>query len=150
MIGNRVEVSRNKFTSALVLRKKQKSKNKLVCRIQVRKVIKLISMACFDKLSCIFYTFRYHLGLIKGVTHAHLGTNNSVSFKTFRRPLFLKPVSWLGLFCRFLQQDSSTLHCWTICCLNQRGKTLPERIYNPITAMGFSAMFTFKLDNTKR
>ena len=27
---------------------------------------------------------------------------------------------------------------------------LPERIYNPITAMGFSAMFTFQLDNTKR
>ena len=25
-----------------------------------------------------------------------------------------------------------------------------ERIYNPITAMGFSAMFTFQLDNTKR
>ena len=23
-------------------------------------------------------------------------------------------------------------------------------IYNPITAMGFSAMFTFQLDNTKR
>jgi hypothetical protein len=27
---------------------------------------------------------------------------------------------------------------------------LPERIYNPITSMGFSAMFTFQLDNTKR
>jgi hypothetical protein len=26
----------------------------------------------------------------------------------------------------------------------------PERTYNPITAMGFSAMFTFQLDNTKR
>ena len=25
----------------------------------------------------------------------------------------------------------------------------PERIYNPITAMGVSAMFTFQLDNTK-
>ena len=25
-----------------------------------------------------------------------------------------------------------------------------ERIYNPIMAMGFSAMFTFQLDNTKR
>ena len=24
-----------------------------------------------------------------------------------------------------------------------------ERIYNPITEMGFSAMFTFQLDNTK-
>ena len=27
---------------------------------------------------------------------------------------------------------------------------LPERIYNPITAKWFSAMFTFQLDNTKR
>ena len=26
---------------------------------------------------------------------------------------------------------------------------LPERIYNPIKAMGFSAMFNFQLDNTK-
>ena len=26
----------------------------------------------------------------------------------------------------------------------------PEPIYEPITAMGFSAMFTFQLDNTKR
>jgi hypothetical protein len=28
--------------------------------------------------------------------------------------------------------------------------TRPERISNPITAMGFSAMFTFQLDNTKK
>ena len=28
--------------------------------------------------------------------------------------------------------------------------TQPERIYNPITAIGFSAMFTFQLDNTER
>ena len=27
---------------------------------------------------------------------------------------------------------------------------MPERIYNPITAMGFSTMFTFQLENTKR
>ena len=27
---------------------------------------------------------------------------------------------------------------------------VPEGIYNPITAMGFLAMFTFQLDNTKR
>ena len=31
-----------------------------------------------------------------------------------------------------------------------RDLTPPERIYNPITAMGFSAMFNFQLDNTKR
>ena len=29
-------------------------------------------------------------------------------------------------------------------------QSMPERIYNPITAMGFSAMFTFQLDNAKR
>ena len=29
-------------------------------------------------------------------------------------------------------------------------ETWSERIYNPITAMGFSAMFTFQLDNNKR
>ena len=33
---------------------------------------------------------------------------------------------------------------------NRRGsRAKPERIYNPITAMGFSAMFSFQLDNTK-
>ena len=30
------------------------------------------------------------------------------------------------------------------------GLIMSERIYNPITAMGFSVMFTFQLDNTKR
>ena len=30
------------------------------------------------------------------------------------------------------------------------GVSVPERIYNPITAMGSSAMFTFQLDNTKK
>ena len=29
-------------------------------------------------------------------------------------------------------------------------KTMPEHIYNPITAMEFLAMFTFQLNNTKR
>ena len=29
-------------------------------------------------------------------------------------------------------------------------QTWPKLIYNPITAMGFWAMFTFQLDNTKR
>ena len=32
---------------------------------------------------------------------------NLVSFRTFGCPLFTKQVSWLELFCRFLQQDSS-------------------------------------------
>ena len=29
-------------------------------------------------------------------------------------------------------------------------KIMPKRIYNPITAMGCSTMFTFHLDNIKR
>ena len=33
---------------------------------------------------------------------------NLVSFRTFTRPLFPKPVSCPGLFCRFLQQDCSS------------------------------------------
>jgi hypothetical protein len=32
----------------------------------------------------------------------------------------------------------------------RHGEPMLERIYNPITAMGFEAMFTFQLDNTKR
>ena len=34
--------------------------------------------------------------------------------------------------------------------LKEIGQTMPERIYNPIMAMGFSTMFTFQQDNTKR
>ena len=39
--------------------------------------------------------------------NSRLFRTNLVSFRTFRRPLFPKPVSLLELFCRFLQQDSS-------------------------------------------
>ena len=62
---------------------------------------------------------------------------------------------WLAkLFCFlkkfFLQKlyhtekENSSLHK-----TKTLAQTVPERIYNPITAMGFSAMFTFQLDNTK-
>ena len=34
--------------------------------------------------------------------------------------------------------------------IGQQQQSLPECIYNPITAMGFSALFTFQLDNTKK
>ena len=55
-------------------------------------------------------------------------------------------------------QKSSQLHILTgddngqvhVCMYLQFWNSKPERIYNPITAMGFSAMFTFQLDNTKR
>ena len=32
--------------------------------------------------------------------------------------------------------------------MSLKDMTKPERIYNPITAMGFLAMFTSELDNT--
>ena len=34
--------------------------------------------------------------------------------------------------------------------IQQNKICMPERIYNPIMAMGFSAIFTFLLNNTKR
>jgi hypothetical protein len=34
--------------------------------------------------------------------------------------------------------------------LKEEKEIKPKRIYNPITAMGFSAIFTFQLDNIKR
>ena len=49
-----------------------------------------------------------------------------VSFRTFRRPIFPKPVSWFGLFCRFLQQDYSSIKLgrfriqdWLLTCDDQ-------------------------------
>ena len=36
---------------------------------------------------------------------------NLVSFRTFRRLLFPKPISWQGLFCHFLQQSGSRCKC---------------------------------------
>ena len=35
-------------------------------------------------------------------------------------------------------------------CVSSEKMTMPKRIYNPITAIGFSVMFSFQLDNTKR
>ena len=48
------------------------------------------------------------------------------------------------------QESSDAIHIKLFSVYSYDQKTLPERIYNPITAMGFSAMFTFQLDNTKR
>ena len=48
----------------------------------------------------------------------------------------------------------SHLFCHVSQCIKSiqilRYYIVPECIYNPITAIGFSAMFTFQLDNTKR
>ena len=47
-----------------------------------------------------------------------------------------------------LTESRRRSNCKTI--TNGNFFTLLERIYNPIMSMGFSAMFTFQLDNTKR
>ena len=44
------------------------------------------------------------------LAHSCSFRTNLVSFRTFRLPLFPKPVSWLGLFCRFLQQTGYTVY----------------------------------------
>ena len=75
---------------------------------------------------------------------------------TYQGPVVVKK------FLRHLAQSVKARHCWSYQTnvFEQRLLfgltsyilpllTLPERIYNPITAMGFSAMFTFQLDNTK-
>ena len=41
------------------------------------------------------------------------------------------------------------MQLWSLLFL-QYSQSMLERIYNPITAMGFSAMFTFQLANTNR
>ena len=51
-----------------------------------------------------------------------------------------------------LGQEGPTSTQWSLAGFATVGfspATMTERIYNPITAMGFSAMFTFQLDNTK-
>ena len=63
----------------------------------------------------------------------------------------LEGFKWNGVYSR-IQILSPVVHCdnrtihpplglWAI---------LPVHIYNPITVMGFSTMFTFQLDNTKK
>ena len=56
-------------------------------------------------------------------------------------PLYSQPFSKEGLIS---EGTFKFVHSSKKCT-----KSLPEGIYNPITAMGFSAMFTFQLDNTK-
>ena len=46
--------------------------------------------------------------MIRRITRSCSFSINLVSFRTFRRPLFPRPVSCMGLFGRFLQQGSSS------------------------------------------
>ena len=88
------------------------------------------SQRILQKFSCKIYQ------------HMHLFWKQT--FKTHNFPskihLFWHKLHW-------------TLQVWVPYCIYTdygHKKAKPERIYNPITAMGFSAMFTFQLDNTKR
>ena len=67
----------------------------------------------------------------------------------FSLPRIPLPHLWKKLTCLFEILTSKKAHRKKI-TTHVRFVIEPERIYNPIMAMGFSAMFTFQLDNTKR
>ena len=58
---------------------------------------------------------------------------------------YLKTLIPKTMHCRKKLEDFSILDL-DFCQL----PTMPERVYKPITGMGYLAMFTFQLDNTKR
>ena len=62
--------------------------------------------------------------------------------------LSIEYLFWLSLqfFLQKLKSEKKVLLNETFCW----PQTVPERIYNPIKEMGFSPMFSFRLDNTKR
>ena len=55
-----------------------------------------------------------------------------LSFRTFRRSLFPKPVSWLELFCHFLHQDNSNINL-PVLNISQKSKdpttTIQKTVY---------------------
>ena len=58
---------------------------------------------------------------------------NFLSFRAFKLPLFIKPVSWLGLFCCFLQQDGSNKNVLVVCILHDN-----SIIFSNQTRSGFT------------
>ena len=56
-------------------------------------------------------------------------------------------LTWLKLRIKF---DAAEKNVPNYVGENLNFSSMPKRIYNPITAMGLSAMFTFQMDNTKR
>ena len=76
----------------------------------------------------------------------------------FQKTLFEKLLKLFLLFQQMIKWEKISISKCEMfspldlifCYLNSFWQSLPERIYNPITAMGFSPMFTFQLDNTKR
>ena len=59
-----------------------------------------------------------------------------------------KPHDWYLWSCSFSHKQALTWHIRSVHEVKKPFK--PERIYNPITAMGFPEMSTFQLDSTKR
>ena len=66
-------------------------------------------------------------------------------FKSYLNGAYFEALftMYCSAICVF-ERELSVMHCAETDC------TVPERIYNSITAMGFLAMFTFQLDNPKR
>jgi hypothetical protein len=102
------------------------------CRIQVFSCfLLLLLLRSIGKLLCLCHFFALGFFLSSSVSSFLSGSTHEVLF--MNRFCFLN----FGLSRGFLLLHFSRLQ-------------LPERIYNPIMAMGFSAMLTFQLDNTKR
>ena len=93
----------------------------------------------FDIFSKVFYSSQQYLGL------------NEISWMALLNSFFFK-------FCKFFEEIEANTQIGTKCdfrdgpwiTLEAVADAMPERIYNPIMAMGFSAMFTFQLNNSKR
>ena len=85
--------------------------------------------------------------------------SNNVTYATFQGIKYAQPpVGELRLNFSMILVDKylyrhgryDISHDYSVNFIQINWWTKPERIYNPIRAMGFLAMFTFQLDNTKR
>ena len=86
---------------------------------------------------------RRTLEISKCVWYNHIGMKSSLKWHFQSYILQCKKA---GLSCKWYWLLDTRLFLQ----LANAKPIIPKRIYNPITAMGFSAMFTFQLDNTKR
>ena len=85
------------------------SENNPVIRLAVRYGKKSPNQESgLGKRGCLKFLNDTTLILNNEEAHSFSFRTNLVSFRIFRRPLFSTPVSWLGLFCRFLQQEGSS------------------------------------------
>ena len=82
------------------------------CTCSVLKILKSMppSLSELKVLPSFCFAFKIPDDVTATITHAHLGLIWYHLFRTFIHPLFPKPVSWLGFFCRFLQQEGSRIN----------------------------------------